>query len=125
MNAPPLSEAFLLIGELAEKLGVTPLINHPGLWTHSIPGIKGGTWRWALNAHQEALVDEESGVAVEFAHCFLQWSGWPAGMLTPYGGWICSGEAANEGTFIAALKQELERLSGAALRREREDSHAS
>jgi hypothetical protein len=36
--------------------------------------------------------------------CMVTYNGWPAGMLGPFGGIIAAGDAANERSFIDALR---------------------
>lgn len=47
-------------------------------------------------------------------HCYVEFNGWPAGLLSPYDGTFAAGEAANEETFIAALEQATERAKRGA-----------
>lgn len=40
--------------------------------------------------------------------CVVWFNGWLAGVMDPYSGIIAAGEAANEGTFIAAIRARIE-----------------
>lgn len=114
MHERPIGEAFVLMAELAEKLGSKPMKDLPGLWEHKIPGVDGGEWWWAVNGHEAPLCPTDRMVKVPFGHCYLEWNGWPAGIFTPFGGEICAGSMANEDTFIAALKAAIAELTAPA-----------
>lgn len=99
------SVAFLLIGELAHANGATPLKDYPGCWEASV----GERWWVALNGHAEA-VECSRGLKVDPYHAYVEFKGWPAGVINPVGGTIVG--FASEDALIAALEaaiQELER----------------
>lgn len=99
MDTPPISEAFYEIANLAERLGVKDINVLPGCWEFRLDD----QWWIAVNGRKEA-VKCSTGVMVEPVHAYVEYNGWPAGVLTPYGGVIAAGSAANEQTFIDALK---------------------
>jgi hypothetical protein len=107
-----ISEAFAAIVNYGLAHGVRNLKEHPGLWEAQIDEH----WWIAVNPHLKPL-DSSHGPKVEFGHCYVEFNGWPAGFITPYGGVIADGAVANEAAFIAALKantppaQKLEAVS--------------
>jgi hypothetical protein len=98
MNEPCLCEAFVRIAELGNALGIV-LNKLPGCWEHSIDE----RWRIAVNGHETPMLSSLSNVPVEPFTCYVEYNGWPAGLLTPCGGVIAAGSCANEEEFIAAL----------------------
>lgn len=111
MTDNPISEAFALICDLGMKDGIKPLNQHEGCWTRKV----GKQWWFAVNGlDRDMPARSETGASangepfmVKPFHCYVEFNGWPAGEITPYGGIIAAGEAANEDTFIAALKAEI------------------
>ena len=69
-----------------------------------------GGWRVVINgtaADHEVPGDGECmGATVPPTHLAAFWNGWLAGVLNPGGGALAAGDAANEDTFIAAMKEE-------------------
>lgn len=100
-------EAFAVIADLCIALGEEPLTKHPGCWECVIDA----RWKIAVNGHPKAQKCSLSEIPIEPFHCYVEYNGWPAGIFNPYGGTIAAGEAANEHTFIAALR---ERIANAA-----------
>jgi hypothetical protein len=106
----PISTAFYKLAELAEHDGVETISLFPGCWTRQI----GKHWWIAVNGHKQPMkasspkgASKGDGIMVEPFHCYVEFNGWPAGIFSPYGGALAAGEAANEGTFIAAIDAEL------------------
>ena len=88
-----LSEAFMLLAEkCGEKYG-TPLPKK----LLSIGNPDKG-WGVVLNAATDAI-DGHEGIIAK-----VTWNGWPAAILSPFGGSFVVGEAANEDSFIEWLK---------------------
>ena len=100
----PITNAMVLIAELAKKLGVSNIKALPGCWEHQIDEH----WKIYLNGHREA-VTIASGVSVEPFNCWVEYNGWPAGSFDGFGGVIAAGEGANEETFIEALRARIAR----------------
>lgn len=94
-----ISEAFAAVVNYALSRGVRNLMDRPGLWEAQVDE----QWWIAVNPHHETL-ESSHGPKVEFGNCYVEFNGWPAGMITPYGGVIAAGELANESNFISALK---------------------
>jgi hypothetical protein len=94
-----LTEAFLEIAHLAERLGIANIRALPGCWEHQIDK----RWWIAVNANENATVCSR-GPTVPPYSAYVEFNGWPAGIINPRGGVIAAGAAANEDAFIAALK---------------------
>lgn len=92
------SEAFNCIVEYGLAIGMKDLADRPGLWEAQIDD----QWFIAVNPHKETL-ECSRGPKVPFGNAYVEFNGWPAGFITPYGGVIAAGKIANEGTFIEAL----------------------
>lgn len=100
MEAAPISEAFQLICELAHKRGARSIKDEPGLHVVKIDDH----WTAKVNPHGDT-VDH-----VLPYHIWLEWNGWPAGMIhATSGGLVAAGSLANEGTLIEAVKAAIER----------------
>lgn len=107
------SLAFVEIAKLTEALGVSHINQLPGCWEYQVDE----QWRIALNGHLEPTKCS-MGMAVAPFHCYVEWGGFPAGEFHPvHGGFIAAGEAANEETLIAALKQATEKARAAQFTR--------
>lgn len=98
-----LLEAFMVVAELFGAIGVTDARNIEGCVEHQIDK----QWFVALNGHDEPTACSKSRNPVMPYHIYVEFNGWPAGVLNPYGGCIAAGEAANETTFIAAVKSAI------------------
>lgn len=104
-----LCEAFVAMAELAQALGVSHINNLPGCWEHQVDE----RWWLAMNGHNEPRVNSD-GFEVSPFSAVLKFNGWPAGIVEPGGGVIAAGEAANEDTFIEALRAATEIAKSAA-----------
>lgn len=93
-------EAMMRVVELAEKLGVTKINEMDGCWEHQVDE----KWWIACNGHQETTRNSH-GAEVPPFHVYVEYNGWPAGLINPRQGVIAAGEGANERTFIAALRK--------------------
>ena len=60
-------------------------------------------WVVKVNGHREQVE------SVPPFSALLEFNGWPAGIIDPFGGTIAAGELANEDTFIAAMEAAIER----------------
>lgn len=99
MKADQVSEAFVLLAELALAEGVadTPL----GIWERAFD-----PWHVSLNRDNIARKNVR-GLEVPPYSAMVTFNGWPAGIIDPRGGILAAGAAANEDTFIAAIKEQL------------------
>lgn len=102
MNEPRISEAFMAVADLCLALDDAPLTKHEGCWEHQVDDH----WWIAVNGHQEPRLMQKHPTLEPLKpfHAFVEWNGWPAGLMTPTGGCIAAGACANEETFIAALR---------------------
>lgn len=103
----PIAAAFCAMADLCIALGEHPLHKHEGCWEHQIDEH----WWIALNGHPEKRLMRKLPhmEPLEPFHAYVEWNGWPAGIITAFGGILCAGECANEDTFIAALRAATER----------------
>ena len=96
-------DLFVLIATIAEHDGAAPLNERDGVWVRRLDD----DWLIAVNGHLEPR--EYEGVAVPPFTCYVEYNGWPAGMLTPFDGALAAGESANLDTFATALRQAVAR----------------
>lgn len=84
--------------EYAISEGATKINNLPGLWINKIDEH----WLIKCNGHANEIESVPS-------HCWsIEYNGWPAGILDVRGGGVlCSGDAANERTLIAAIEAKM------------------
>lgn len=95
-----ISEAMSEIAALAERLGIARINEREGCWEHRIDDH----WSISCNGHQETTKNSQ-GVEVPPFSVYVEWCGWPAGIINPYGGAIAAGAAANEAAFVDALRK--------------------
>ena len=94
-----ITEVFVEIAALAERIGVAPINALLGCWEHQVDPH----WWIAVNGHAEP-VQCSMGTKVPSFSAYVQFNGWPAGIINPFGGTLVAADAANEDTFIAALQ---------------------
>jgi hypothetical protein len=95
----PISETFFEIADLAKRLGAERIGELPGCWEQRVDS----RWWIAVNGKDKETACSH-GSAVPPYSAYVEYNGWPAGMIDPYGGVLVAGEGANEDTFIAALR---------------------
>lgn len=61
-------------------------------------------WEVAVNGHDFPIACSH-GVKVPPFTAYLQFNGWPAGLVTPYDGTMAAGQLANEEALLAALRE--------------------
>ena len=94
--------------------GAADLKNHPGCWESQVDD----GWFVAFNGHGEPTPtrggkgrgDGGATIMVEPFSVYVEWYGWPAGILTPGGGTMAAGAEANAQTFVAALERNAGRV---------------
>lgn len=101
----PIGLAFSLIAEWVLALGDRNLRELSGCWERQLDE----QWWIALNGHPDPVACSENVLVPEF-HAYIQFNGWPAGFLAPYGGQMAAGSAANEDALIEALRREIAAL---------------
>ena len=102
MGRPAIAEAFAVLAELALARGMRDLNKHPGVVEIEIDA----RWKATLNPHKEPALHD--GISLPAYTAVINYNGWPAGMICPFGGMIAAGECANETTFIAAMRRQIE-----------------
>jgi hypothetical protein len=101
-----ITEVFALIVELAEALGVRDINQLEGCWEVEVDSA----WWFALNGH--GTPTEARGIHVPPFEVYVEYNGWPAGVVGPYAGVLAAGEGANEETFCAALRGRITAVKG-------------
>jgi hypothetical protein len=97
-------EAFVLAMELGYKSGMRSIKDLPGCWTYKVDE------QWTIHVNGHAVIMAcASGADIPPYHMYVEYNGWPAGLLGKDGGEFAAGEGANEGTFIEALKAAIEK----------------
>lgn len=108
MNKELVKEAFGAVAELCLALDAAPLTKYPACWEHQIDS----QWWIACNGHDEKKKCSREAEVDPFS-IYVEFNGWPAGIFNPFGGVIAAGAAANEDTFIAAVKKATEAAQSA------------
>ena len=99
MSERPISLAFSALADMAIVLGAAPLTKYVGCWEHQIDA----QWWVAVNGHPTPTKCSKGPEVPAFC-AYLEFNGWPAGELSPFGGVIAAGAIANEDALIAAIK---------------------
>ena len=99
MSEKPVTLVFVLLADYGNKNGAAPLTKFEGCWEKQIDEH----WWIAMNGHTEPMKCSRGHKVPPF-NCYVEFNGFPAGIMDPYGGIIAAGDAANEDTFIEALK---------------------
>jgi hypothetical protein len=97
-------EAFAVIAELGNILGAGPLSKYPACWELAIDD----RWKIAVNGHKTPMLCSLSEKPIAPFNCLIEYNGFPAGYIYPRGGIIAAGTAANEDTFIKAVRTRIE-----------------
>lgn len=90
MGNDTVSEAFVLIADLALKGGARSIKDLPGCWERAF----GDGWFVAVNGHREPTKCSE-GMEVPPFEALVMRNGWPLGLLNPRGG-VIAGEGAED-----------------------------
>lgn len=94
------SEAFLAMAQMLTRRGRAPVKD-------KVVTEKVGRWTVVMNGKLERVSVEPEGTLgcdnIPACHAAIFYNGWLAGLLSPAGGWIAAGEAADESTFIEAM----------------------
>lgn len=96
---PPISRAMAEIGLLAEALGVERINEMDGCWEYQVDSH----WSISVNGHPEPTKNSRNADVPPFS-VYIEFNGWPAGIIDPFGGVIAAGAVANEAAFIDALR---------------------
>lgn len=100
MSEPKL--AWVGVVALAMRDGIARLPDHNGgIYERKIDD----QWRVVMNGNKTPA--SHDGIELAPFSIYVEFNGWPAGVIDPGGGIIAAGEAANEDTFIAAIERAL------------------
>lgn len=105
MRDDEVCEAFAVMAQLGNTVGAGPLSKHEACWEFQIDE----QWKIAVNGHKEAKVCSLTTQPIEPFNCYVEYNGWPAGIIDPRGGILAAGSDANENTFIDAMKARIEK----------------
>ncbi len=98
MSQAKISEVFSKIVHLAQAVKAKPMNKYAACWEHRIDD----DWSIAVNGHPTQK-ETEGGCTVPPFSAYIEWNGFPAGILGMNGGMLVAGSGANEDTLIEAL----------------------
>jgi hypothetical protein len=87
---------------LHKAMEAKPLADIPECWEVEIDD----RWFIAANGHTEKIRCSK-GVTVDPFYFYVEFNGWPAGMVSPAGGEFAAGAEANTDTFIKAINEKI------------------
>jgi hypothetical protein len=99
MRVPAL---FKELCEYGLALGMKNISELPGCWEQKIDE----NWWIACNGHENPVQCSKSAGAATVPpfSFYIEFNGWPAGIVDAGGGSLCAGAIANEETLITALQ---------------------
>lgn len=100
------SAVFAELCELAIRSGGKAICQLAGCWEVDFAGDRGGRWFAALNGHGKPVACSR-GAEVPSYTWYLEWNGWPAGLVNAAGGMMAAGSEANEERLLAAVRAVL------------------
>lgn len=97
-------EVFQAACEFAMSRGAERLRDQSGTWDSDVDD----KWWISINAHAQ---DAECSRGLNVPPCsvYVEFNGWPAGVIDAAGGCIAAGKIANEEAFVTALRQHTPR----------------
>lgn len=95
MKAERISVVMDLMAQLGIKDRITPMPETG--WTRELDE------HWTFHV-SSATPTVFHGVTVPPFHAYLEYNGWPAGLINPFGGTVAAGREANEDALVAALR---------------------
>jgi len=97
-----LSDLWSAVMDLAKRDGVIPLNALPALWERKVDS----EWYIACNGHKEPMETTLTPTPIRVLpfHLYVEFNGWPAGVMTAYGGQVCAGTEANMDTLVEAVR---------------------
>ena len=101
------SKVFSRIVDLMLVRGITNINALPGCAEIKVDE----QWEISVNGHSEPMKCRCGSEVPPYA-AFIKFNGWPAGVLTPYGGIIAAGRLANEGALLDALGAAIAEAEG-------------
>lgn len=99
MTTDQICTAFVEVCEYSYAMGARDINKKPGCYESQVDDH----WWFAINPHGETYKCSR-GASVPGLHVYVEFNEFPAGIISAYGGVLAAGEAANEQTFIAALR---------------------
>jgi hypothetical protein len=100
-----MTEVFEKVCELGIALGWKNIAGEVGCTEWQVDE----SWWFAINPHGEACKCSK-GAMVPAGHVYLQFNGWPFGLVNWREGMCGAGRVANEDALIAALERATERV---------------
>lgn len=95
------SEAYYLLTEYCYQQGHRDIKDLEGCLEVQV----NQQWWFAVNGHREPMKCSKDVEVLPF-NIYLEYNGWPAGMVGPDGGVIAAGSEASEDDLIKALKEK-------------------
>lgn len=99
-------EVMLAIADLCFARGEAPVNKYAGCWECEVDEH----WWVALNGHLEPVACSRGPSVPQFS-MYVEFNGWPAGIIDTGDGVIAAGELANEDTFLAAVREATRRVT--------------
>ena len=96
-----MTDLMLKIIDLAEALKVIPINAHPDCWECKIDK----RWTIAVNGHREPKMWND--IVIQPFHVYVEYNGFPAGIISSAGGIIAAGSLANEKTLMEAINKRI------------------
>jgi hypothetical protein len=101
-----LTEIMMRIADMAILMNAHPLNQYADCWECEIDH----RWTIAANGHREPKKWRD--ITVQPFHVYVEYNGFPAGIISAYEGIIAAGTEANEETFLAAIDAKIKTLEG-------------
>lgn len=105
LDSGGISKVFERVCALGIAMGWENINSQPGCVEHQVDP----QWWFAINPHGEPT-ECSSGAKVPAYAIYLQFNGWPAGVVTANGGLMAAGGLANEERLIDALNVAIEKV---------------
>ena len=102
MSDPGICKVFWITTFLVEQDDAVPLNALPSCYERRLDEH----WFIAVNGHEEPR-KTKGGISIRPYYLYVEFNGWPAGTVHPYGGEFAAGSLANEETFIEACEKAL------------------
>ena len=111
METRTLAQSMRALADEILSEAAAPLNKRVGCWELRVDE----QWEIAMNGHNSPIQCSHGCEVPPFA-VYVQFNGWPAGVIGPSGGWIAAGEVANEDAFIAAVRRRTNAATGGLTR---------
>lgn len=94
---------FVAIANYGIAMGAAPLNKHVGCWEQQVDA----SWWLAVNGHRTPTHTSRGGEPIPPFTAYVEYNGWPAGLIGPADGAFAAGTGANETAFLVALANAL------------------